>query len=154
MCYNILYRYFTYSFVKGAIIYEMSDWKNKFINFMAGRYGIDNFNRFIMWAIVVCIVAGWFGIRGFSKLALAFLIIYIYRMLSKNYNQRYKENQVYLRYTEKIRWHFSNLKKKIAYRKTHRIFKCPRCKKKLSVPKGKGKIEISCPCGNKFQKKT
>ena len=86
----------------------MSDWKNKFINFMAGRYGIDNFNRFIMWAIVVCIVAGWFGIRGFSKLALAFLIIYIYRMLSKNYNQRYKENQVYLKYTEKIMWHFSN----------------------------------------------
>lgn len=36
-------------------------------------------------------------------------------------------------------------------RKTHRIFMCKACGKKVRVPKGKGKIEITCPsCGNKM----
>ncbi|WP_207645519.1 hypothetical protein [Marvinbryantia formatexigens] len=36
-------------------------------------------------------------------------------------------------------------------RKTHRIFMCKVCGKKVRVPKGKGKIEITCPsCGNKM----
>ena len=132
----------------------MNDWRNKLLNFMAGRYGMDNFNRFLIWVGLILWVAGLFGIRVCSKLALAIFIIYIYRMLSKNYNQRYNENQMYLKYTEKIRWHWLQLKKKYEYRKYHKIFKCPKCKKKLSVPRGKGKIEISCPCGNKIIKKT
>lgn len=132
----------------------MTDWRNKLINFMAGRYGMDPLNKFLMWAIIVFWFFGFFGFRICSKLALAFFIIYIYRFLSKNYNQRYNENQIYLKYTEKLKWRKSQLKKKHEYGKTHRIFKCPNCKKKLSVPKGKGKIEISCPCGNKFVKKT
>jgi len=38
---------------------------------------------------------------------------------------------------------------------THRIYKCPKCKQPLRVPRGKGKILITCQnCGNKFQKKT
>ena len=132
----------------------MNDWRNKLINFMAGRYGTDNLNRFLLWVIIICWLIGFFGISVFSKLALAFSIIYIYRTFSKNYNQRYNENQIYLKYTVKLRWRFSELKKKHEYKKTHRIFTCPKCKKKLSVPKGKGKIEISCPCGNRFVKKT
>lgn len=38
---------------------------------------------------------------------------------------------------------------------THRVFKCPSCKQALRVPRGKGKILITCQnCGHKFQKKT
>ena len=38
---------------------------------------------------------------------------------------------------------------------THRIYKCPNCKKPLRVPRGKGKILITCQhCGQKFEKKT
>lgn len=133
----------------------MNDWKNKWLNFMAGRYGTDNFNHFLTWSTITCYALGFFfGGRIFSKLALAFLIIAIYRTFSKDYNRRYNENQLYLKYTEKLRWRISDIKKRRAYKKTHKIFTCPKCKKKLSVPKGKGKIEISCPCGNKFQKKS
>ena len=39
-------------------------------------------------------------------------------------------------------------------KKTHKIYLCPKCKKRLKVPKGKGKIEISCPCSHKFYKRT
>lgn len=38
--------------------------------------------------------------------------------------------------------------------KTHKILRCPGCGEKLRVPKGAGKINISCPhCGTKFVKK-
>ena len=37
----------------------------------------------------------------------------------------------------------------------HRYFECPRCHQTVRVPKGKGKISISCPkCKEKFIKKT
>ena len=38
--------------------------------------------------------------------------------------------------------------------KTHKIMRCPGCGEKLRVPKGAGKINITCPhCGTKFIKK-
>ena len=132
----------------------MNDFKSKIINFMAGRYGTAQLNRFLFGLTVACLILSIFGLGIFSKIALALIIIYTYRMLSKNYNQRYQENQTFLKYSEKVSWRYSDIKKNIAYRKTHKIFKCTKCGKKLSVPKGKGKIEIACPCGNKFQKKT
>lgn len=133
----------------------MNDWRNKLINFMVGRYGMDNLNKFLWWCgIAIWFVGFVFGVGVLSKLALAFFIIYVYRLLSKNYNQRYNENQIYLKHTERLRNRVADIKKKHLYKKTHKIFKCPKCKKSLSVPRGKGKIEISCPCGNKFCKKT
>ncbi len=38
---------------------------------------------------------------------------------------------------------------------TNKVYKCPKCKQALRVPRGKGKILITCQsCGHKFQKKT
>ena len=40
-------------------------------------------------------------------------------------------------------------------KKAFKFFKCPACRQKIRVPKGKGKIEITCPrCGDRFIKKT
>jgi predicted RNA-binding Zn-ribbon protein involved in translation (DUF1610 family) len=40
-------------------------------------------------------------------------------------------------------------------KKRYKFFKCPACRQKIRVPKGKGRIEITCPrCGNRFIKKT
>ena len=46
-------------------------------------------------------------------------------------------------------------KAKVKSDATHRVYKCPKCKQTLRVPRGKGKILITCSnCGHKFQKKT
>lgn len=132
----------------------MNDLFRKFSEFMAGRYGVDQLNKFLFKLTIVFIVISLFGFRIFSKLALALVLVYLFRMLSKNYNQRYHENQIYLKNSESIRWYWSEFKRKLEYRKTHKIVTCKKCGKKLSVPRGKGKIEISCPCGNKIRKKT
>lgn len=133
----------------------VQDFRNRFLRFMSGRYGTDEFNRFIfilIWIFILLKV--FFGLGIFSKISLALAIIYSYRAFSKNYNQRYHENQIFLKHSEKIRWQFSQIKKTVEYRKTHKIFKCKKCGKKLSVPRGKGKIEVSCPCGNRIVKKS
>ena len=42
----------------------------------------------------------------------------------------------------------------VLYRK-NRYYKCPKCKQLVRVPRGKGKISITCPrCKEKFVKKT
>lgn len=38
--------------------------------------------------------------------------------------------------------------------KEHRYFACPKCGQTVRVPKGAGKIRVTCPkCGEKFEKK-
>ena len=129
---------------------------NKLQPFMVGRYGTDDFSRFISTMIMVCLVLSiftkgnlfyWFGIL---------LIIYsYYRIFSKNIPARYAENQKFLniRYKAIVKWNLT--KKHWAERKTHRFFKCPQCKQKVRVPKGRGKICITCPkCKADFIKKS
>lgn len=128
----------------------MNDLKAKFLRFMQGRYGEDSLNKFLFKLLIACFILNLLGLRFFSPISTAVTVIYIFRFFSKNYNRRYAENQTYLKLTEGLRWKFSLIKKNIEYRKTHKILKCKNCKKKLSVPKGKGKIEVSCPCGNKI----
>lgn len=121
---------------------------------MQGRYGTDSLNKLLFTLAVACFILSFLGLRIFSRLYIILMVVYLFRSFSKNYNSRYRENQIFLQHTEGLRKRFDAFKTKREYKKTHRIFTCPKCKKKLSVPKGKGKIEISCPCGNKLKKKT
>jgi predicted phosphohydrolase len=51
---------------------------------------------------------------------------------------------------EETKWLLEQLKDR-----DHRYFDCPRCRQRVRVPRGKGKISISCPkCHEKFVKKT
>ena len=84
------------------------------------------------------------------------LIIYCYfRVFSRNISKRYAENQKYLAKTYKLRTYIQQQKNSLAQRKVYHIYKCPGCKQKIRIPKGKGKIEIRCPkCGTTFIKKS
>ena len=80
--------------------------------------------------------------------------------------QALSENQHFLQRTYKIRTWFAGLGGKIRYqkskmsydheqRKIYRIFYCPTCKQKIRAPKGKGKIQITCPkCKTEFIRRT
>lgn len=132
--------------------------KEKFIRFMQGRYGADKLSNFMtIAALVLLIVSMFLGAYGFilSALAVALIVLSYFRMFSKNIQKRYAENQKYLKATAKIRGFFAKGKSYMQQRKTHHIYSCPNCKQKLRVPKGKGKIMITCSkCHTQFQKKS
>ena len=127
--------------------------KEKFIQFMQGRYGgADKLNTHLMYLLFILVIIELFtGLKPLMILSL-FLMFYIYfRMFSKNIYKRYAENQKYVQLiTKKV-----NFFKKKRKDKTHKYYKCPTCKQVVRVPKGRGKIEINCPkCHTKFIKRT
>lgn len=133
--------------------------REKFNRFMQGRYGqygADALEKFLMYLIVACIILNLFLKTSVLVLIEWFLLFfYMYRLLSKNYNARYNENQKFLNATAKIRFRFEQEKKLAEERKYHHIYTCPKCKQKIRIPKGKGKIMVRCPkCHHEFQKRS
>lgn len=134
--------------------------KEKFMRFMQGRYGVDQFSKSMLIAgLVVILLSSFFTGTGAGMLFYFLgwvLIIYCYfRIFSRNISKRYAENQAYLAKTYKIRTFFQRQKNSLNQRKVYHIYKCPGCKQKIRIPRGKGKIEIRCPkCGTTFIKKS
>ena len=125
---------------------------------MAGRYGTDRLNQFMLIVLLVCAVINMFIRNGYVSMLLTsweiLLIVFIYiRMFSRNLTKRYAENQKYLAVENKVR-HFFGQKKYIQQqRKDYHIYSCPNCKQKIRIPKGKGKGSVRCPkCGTEFVK--
>ena len=129
--------------------------REKLYRFMQGRYGNDQLNRFLMILVLVCFVLSLFGLRPFYLLGILCLVLSYFRMLSRNIYKRRGENAVYLRYEYKVKQFFATWKRDMAQRKTHHIYRCPSCKQKIRIPRGKGKIEIRCPkCGQTIIRKS
>lgn len=135
--------------------------KEKLIKFMQGRYGVDQFAKFTMGAaFVMVILAIFIGQRNPLGAVLdtagLLLIVYTYfRIFSRNISKRYGENQKYLTKTAALRARLKREKNIMEQRKDFHIYTCPGCGQKIRIPRGKGKIEISCPkCHTKFVKKS
>ena len=123
---------------------------------MQGRYGTDDFYKFLFWVALIGIVINWFFKSQLLSFVVTLILVYaMYRVLSKNHSARYAENQRYLQATAKIRYWFDQQKKLMEERKYHHIYTCPKCRQKIRIPKGKGKIMIRCPkCHHEFQKRS
>lgn len=129
--------------------------KEKFYRFMQGRYGGDQFNRFLMIVVLACFFISILGGKLFYLAGIALLLYAYFRMLSRNIYKRSAENAVYMRYAYKIKQKFALWTRDLKQRKTHHIYKCPSCRQKIRIPRGKGKIEIRCPkCGQTFIKRS
>ena len=118
--------------------------KDKFRNFMIGRYGVDSLSKFLLGTAVVLLFLA-MGFRNNFCNTLACLLVFLcyFRMFSRNCQKRAEENQKFL----------EREKGYLKQRKTHHIYKCPSCRQKIRVPKGKGKICITCPkCHTEFIK--
>ncbi len=132
------------------------DIKEKIMLFMRGRYGADSLSRAILWGAIILATFNLFIDAIVLTIAALALIIYgNYRMFSRNIYKRASENQKFLQDTAKIRKDFSVLQHKLLDRKVNHIYKCPSCKQKIRIPRGKGRISIHCPaCHTDFIKKS
>ena len=117
-------------------------------SFMEGRYGTDKLNTTILGVgLVICLVSvfiPWQAVDlALTAVSYALMFWAIFRCLSRNTYKRYQENRKYLTFMERLK------------DREHRYFDCPRCRQPVRVPRGKGKIAITCPkCKEKFIKKT
>jgi len=120
----------------------------KLQRFMAGRYGTDRLNMTILGiGLAACLISPFFH-RPLINLLLTALsyglmIWAICRSLSRNTYARYQENRKFLQFFDRLR------------DRQHRYYDCPKCHQVVRVPRGKGKIAITCPkCREKFIRKT
>ena len=117
-------------------------------NFMAGRYGTDRLNMVILVSgLVASILSSLVGKAPFNLifwlLSYVLMIWAICRSLSRNTYKRYQENRKFMQFFDRLK------------DRQHRYFDCPKCRQMVRVPRGKGKISITCPrCKEKFVKKT
>ena len=119
-----------------------------FRNFMMGRYGQDQLGTAMFavgfaFTILGMVFGRYTWSMTFSIISWILLLWCIFRMYSKNISARSRENKWFLGI-------FSAAKDR-----QHCYFRCPGCRQKVRVPRGRGKISITCPkCCNKFIKKT
>lgn len=130
----------------------MRDW---FRRLMMGRYGVDQLTWVLLaLSLLLSLCGSIFRSNVLGILCWAVLVVCYLRIFSRNIYARQQENQKLLRFW----WKLKNGRSKRPsreQRKNFRVFSCPTCKQKLRVPRGKGKISISCPkCGRSFIKKT
>jgi hypothetical protein len=115
--------------------------------FMMGRYGTDKLNTVILGAGVVISLVSVFvgGLAGLFMTMVAYGLMFwaLFRCFSRNTYKRYRENRRFLMILDRIK------------DREHKHFDCPKCHQPVRVPRGKGKIAITCPkCREKFIRKT
>ena len=137
--------------------------------FLVGRYGGDSLNTLLSVVSFISFFAGMLvsslsgdNITGtvigwvLYLVAVGLLVFSIFRTFSKNLTARRAEYEWYRSHiiaplTKKR----NEGRTRRAQAATHCFFKCPGCRQTVRVPKGKGKIRITCPkCGKVFEKKT
>lgn len=130
--------------------------RNFLRKFMAGRNGPDNLSVATMVAsLVFYLVYGFTRLVPFVFVSYALAILALFRMFSRNIVRRRKENDRFIRYWWPVKAKAKRLRAAQGQRRTHKFFKCPGCRNTLRVPKGKGKLQVTCPkCGERFIRKT
>ncbi|MBQ9942445.1 MAG: hypothetical protein IJP03_05505 [Christensenellaceae bacterium] len=121
-------------------------------NFMMGRYGGDQLGiATLMISMVLTFIPTW----PTKIISILLLLVAFLRMFSRNVYRRRAENEKFLKIWYPVKNFFVRLFKGRPDAKTHKHYRCPKCKQALRVPKGKGTIIITCPkCGEKMTKRT
>ncbi len=132
--------------------------RERFARFMYGRNGADSLSWFTLIVGVILMLLASFFSRSFLVTLLtlasyALLIYTLFRILSKNTAKRAQENAKYNAQVAVVKNWFNGQRRISDQRKDYHIYKCPTCKQKIRIPKGKGRIEIRCPkCNTTFIK--
>lgn len=129
--------------------------KYSFYRFMTGRYGSDQLNfAIIITSIFISLVGGIVFNRSMIITALVYTLSFIvlYRTFSKKIYVRQKENLKFMSLIRPIKSRYNLIKLNLTQKQFKHV-QCPRCHRTLRVPRGRGKIEITCPhCHVSFDK--
>lgn len=134
--------------------------RNALARFLYGRNGNDALNQALCFLILALYVLGLFlgrvpvlGAALYWVPSVLWFVV-LFRMLSRNLSQRRWENERYLALAAPLR---RRLRRRAAQRKDkeHKYFTCRSCSTVCRVPRGRGKIVITCPkCGAEIHGKS
>ncbi len=129
---------------------------NFFRKLMYGRYGVDQLSiAIIILSFAISIISSIADFYPLSLLSFILIIVAYVRIFSKNISKRYGENIKFLKLWNPIKAKAQVRINRMKYMKTHKYFSCPNCKQSLRVPRGQGKITVTCPkCKTEFSKKS
>lgn len=129
--------------------------RNAIARFMYGRYGNDQFNVFLIGTYLVTYLL--YALTRFAPLYWVCMVLIVYtlfRTFSRNLAKRRAENARFMKKVGPVLQWF-RIQRSMRRDKEHRYFKCPSCGQYLRVPRGKGKITITCrSCHASFQEKS
>lgn len=130
--------------------------REKFFRFMAGRNGVDQLSRLFTYIALALILANlFFRSSVVWVLTLLALIYSYYRIFSKNVYRRREENSRYMALRYKAVSGVRNWRDRMSQRRDYVFFRCPGCRAMLRVPRGKGKLRVTCrKCGAAFERRT
>ena len=129
------------------VILCMNKFRQWLQKFMAGRYGSDRLNMVILGvAVAMALIALFVPAPGNLALTVIYYVLTgwaIFRCFSRETYKRFEENRKFLLLIDRIK------------DRQHKHFTCPKCRQPVRVPRGKGKIAITCPrCKERFIRKS
>lgn len=138
-----------------TIPHEVENMREKIQRFFYGRYGLDRLNQFILvLALIIEVINLFFRSFVLNGIFYVLILIYMFRILSKNIVARSIENDKYLRYKKFVIRRGKTFQSNIKDRE-HKVVLCPKCAQMVRLPRKRGKLEVNCPnCHAKFEKRT
>ena len=132
------------------------DWQRKAAEWLKGRQGPDDLAVSSVNLAVVLVLVNVFARQAWlGWLALALVLYAMFRIQSTNLGARSRENASFLKALGPVRPWVQNPKAALAEHKAYKHAACPSCKQRVRVPRGKGKLRVTCPaCHTKFEVKS
>lgn len=129
--------------------------RSKLQQLMYGRNGADQLALATMWGgLILWILNGLLHWFIFYIGSLALMGYTLFRIFSRRIDKRRAENARFLNRVRPLQ-HKASAWRTRAQDKEHRYFRCPNCKQQMRVPRGKGRIQVTCRrCGITFEIKS
>ncbi|MCL2342342.1 MAG: zinc-ribbon domain-containing protein [Firmicutes bacterium] len=130
--------------------------RNRLNMLLIGRNGIDQLAIVaIIVAIVFYFLESLLNLYVLSFIPVLLLAYALFRIISRNVQKRREENARFVRFWGKWKSSFAARRERRAQSKDYKFFTCPACKATLRVPRGKGKLKVTCAkCGQRFDGRT
>ena len=129
--------------------------RERITRFMAGRRGADELSLALLIAgLVLSMLSGLVFLPILTLLSFAAYVYSIYRMLSRNVEKRYAENQKFLTLWRRVAASVRQWWVRLKNIRKYKYYRCPQCKAWLRLPRKVGEVTVTCgSCHHQFKQK-
>ncbi len=122
---------------------------------MIRRHGADELSLgLLISGLALSLISRITRLGVLELLGMAAYIFSVYRMLSRQHEKRYQENQKFVALWRKSSGEAKQFSVRWKNRKSFKYFKCPQCHALLRLPRKVGEVTVTCgKCHHAFKKK-